>query len=88
MGTTEEGVGSGLCGGWGEARASQMPPAPGTSSVLPGAPWLSPELRADSHANPVSGWQPPPAGRGHEPPRRAASESPFVVDGRVVPLGD
>lgn len=58
---------TGICSGrtvHGAPGASWVSPAPGTSFVLLRAPWLSPQLRADSRANPVPGWWLPPARRG------------------------
>lgn len=62
-------------GHWGSTQdcepPPQVPPTAGTSSILPGALWLSPQLRADSHANPILGWWPPPGrgwAMGSEPP--------------------
>lgn len=74
-------VGSGLCRG-----AGSLPDGP--SPVLPRAPCLSPQLRANSHANPVLDWWLPPARRGKRATQKAGLESPLVVDGIMVPRGD
>lgn len=67
--------------------AQGEPPASGTSSALLGAPWPSPQLRADSHANPIPGWRLLPARREKRATRKAGLEFPFVVDGITVPPG-
>lgn len=56
-----------LCG---RSQDSWMSPAHGTSLAQPRAPCLRPQLRADSHANPVPGWWPPPPGSGSKLPRK------------------